>query len=55
MSTEALARTFAPDEIVRYPDPDIVALDKRFGAKLGNTPMMISLPTGSLLDLMFAG
>jgi len=24
---------------VRYPDPDIVALDKRFGAKLGNTPI----------------
>ena len=23
----------------RYPDPDIIALDKRFKAKLGNTPI----------------
>ena len=47
MTTEALARTFAPDEIVRYPHPDIVALDKRFGAKLGNTPIQ-RLYTGTL-------
>ena len=47
MTTEALARSFAPDEIVRYPDPDIVALDKRFGAKLGNTPIQ-RLYTGTL-------
>ena len=39
MSAEAMARSFAPDEIVRYPDPDIVSLDKRFRAKLGNTPI----------------
>ena len=47
MSAEAMARSFAPDEIVRYPDPDIVALDKRFRAKLGNTPIQ-RLYTGTL-------
>lgn len=25
--------------VVRYPDPDIVVLDERFGSKLGNTPI----------------
>ena len=41
MAPEAFARNFSPDsEPVRYPDPDIVALDKRFKAKLGNTPIL---------------
>jgi gluconolactonase len=31
----------------RYPDPDIIAFDKRFSAKLGNTPIL-RLHTGSL-------
>ena len=38
MASSAFARNFGPDaEPTRYPDPDIVSLDKRFGAKLGNT------------------
>jgi gluconolactonase len=38
MSQTAFARNFAPGaEPQRYPDPDIVVLDKRFTAKLGNT------------------
>ena len=41
MAPEAFARNFGPDaEPVRYPDPDIIALDKSFGAKLGNTPIL---------------
>ena len=41
MAPEAFARNFGPDsEPVRYPDPDIVALDERFKAKLGNTPIL---------------
>ncbi len=32
MSAEAFARNFAPGEIVRYPDSDIVVIDKRFNA-----------------------
>ena len=40
MAPEAFARSFAQGaEPVRYPDPDIIALDPRFGAKLGNTPI----------------
>ncbi|MDJ0944313.1 MAG: SMP-30/gluconolactonase/LRE family protein [Kiloniellales bacterium] len=40
MAPSAFARNFGPDaEPVRYPDPDIVVLDKRFKAKLGNTPI----------------
>jgi gluconolactonase len=36
----ALARDFGPNAApVRYPDPDIVSLDDRFKAKLGNTPI----------------
>lgn len=31
----------------RYPDPDIIAFDKRFGAKIGNTPIL-RLHTGSM-------
>lgn len=42
VAREALARSFAPDaEPVRYPDPDIVVLDKRFAKyRLGNTPIV---------------
>lgn len=40
MSSEAFARNFGPDaEPVRYPEPDVVVLDKRFRYKLGNTPI----------------
>ncbi|MEO0821079.1 MAG: SMP-30/gluconolactonase/LRE family protein [Pseudomonadota bacterium] len=48
MAPEAFARNFGPDAPpVRYPDPDIVALDPRFRAKLGNTPIQ-RLHTGTL-------
>ncbi len=41
MASSAFARNFGPDaEPTRYPDPDIVSLDKRFNAKLGNTPIL---------------
>lgn len=45
----ALARDYGPNaEPVRYPDPDIVVLDKRFTKyKLGNTPIQ-RLHTGML-------
>ena len=45
----ALARDFGPGaEPVRYPDPDIVALDDRFNKyKLGNTPIQ-RIHTGTL-------
>jgi gluconolactonase len=46
MSAGAFARNFDTNEPQRYPDPDIVALDKRF-AKLGNTPIQ-RLYTGTL-------
>ncbi len=40
MAPSAFARNFDPDaEPVRYPDPDIVVLDPRFKARLGNTPI----------------
>lgn len=40
MSSEAFARNFDPAaEPVRYPEPDVVVLDKRFRYKLGNTPI----------------
>lgn len=40
MSSEAFARNFDPGaEPVRYPEPDVVVLDKRFRYKLGNTPI----------------
>ncbi len=40
MSGTAFARNFGPDaEPVRYPEPDVVPLDKRFKYKLGNTPI----------------
>jgi gluconolactonase len=42
------ARDWSGQEPVRYPDPDIIALDPRFGRyKLGNTPIQ-RLHTGSL-------
>jgi gluconolactonase len=47
MATEAFARNFGSDEPVRYPDPDIVVIDKRFKYKLGNTPIQ-RLYTGTL-------
>lgn len=48
MSKEAFARNFGPGaEPVRYPDPDIVVIDKRFKYKLGNTPIQ-RLYTGTL-------
>src|SRR5262245_16312333 len=48
MAPEAFARNFergAPPQ--RYPDPDIVVIDKRFKYKLGNTPIQ-RLHTGTL-------
>ncbi len=37
----AMARNFGPQtEPIRYPDPDIVVLDKRFKYKLGNATIM---------------
>jgi gluconolactonase len=48
MSGEAFARNFGPGaEPQRYPDPDIVVIDKRFKYKLGNTPIQ-RLYTGTL-------
>ena len=48
MSQTAFARNFGPDAPPqRYPDPDIVVLDKRFKSKLGNTPIQ-RLHTGTL-------
>jgi gluconolactonase len=48
MEPEAFARNFGPDaEPVRYPDPDVVVLDKRFKYKLGNAAIM-RLYTGTL-------
>ncbi len=48
-SATAFARDYGPNaEPVRYPDPDIVVLDKRFAKyKLGNTPIQ-RLHTGTL-------
>ena len=40
MAPTAFARNFGQDaEPQRYPDPDIVVLDKRFKYKIGNTPI----------------
>jgi gluconolactonase len=48
MEPAAFARNFGTDtEPVRYPDPDIVELDKRFKYKLGNTAIQ-RLYTGTL-------
>ena len=45
MAPEAFARNFIdqydPDgPIARYPNPDVIVLDKRFKYKLGNTPIV---------------
>ena len=41
MASIAFARNFGPDaEPIRYPEPDVVVLDKRFKYKLGNTPIL---------------
>src|SRR5262249_35924049 len=49
LGTELLARDYGPHaQPVRYPDPDIVVLDKRFAKyKIGNTPIQ-RLHTGML-------
>ena len=48
MAPDAFARNFGPDAPPqRYPDPDIVVIDKRFKSKLGNTPIQ-RLYTGTL-------
>jgi len=48
MAPDAFARNFAPGaEPARYPDPDIVVIDKRFKYKLGNTAIQ-RLYTGTL-------
>jgi gluconolactonase len=49
MATDAYARNFTPGaEPTRYPDPDIISLDKRFNKyKLGNTPIQ-RLHTGTM-------
>jgi gluconolactonase len=40
MARSAFARNFEQGEPTRYPDPDIIALDKRFNKyKIGNTPI----------------
>ena len=39
MAPDAFARNFDTNEPTRYPDPDIIALDPGFKAKLGNTPI----------------
>ena len=45
MASDAFARNFIDkyDEdgpIARYPNPDVIGLDKRFKYKLGNTPIL---------------
>jgi gluconolactonase len=48
MTPEVFARNFGSGaEPVRYPDPDIISLDPRFTAKLGNTPIQ-RMYTGTL-------
>jgi gluconolactonase len=48
MASDAIARNFGPGaEPQRYPDPDIVTLDPRFRAGIGNTPIQ-RLHTGTL-------
>ena len=48
MAPEAFARNFEAGALPqRYPDPDIVVIDKRFKSKLGNTPIQ-RLHTGTL-------
>src|SRR5262245_22209653 len=41
MAPATIARKFGPNtEPQRYPDPDIIALHKRFKYNLGNTPIL---------------
>lgn len=41
MTSEAFSRNFGPQaEPTRYPEPDVVVLDKRFKYKLGNSPIL---------------
>lgn len=48
MTPEAFARSFGEGaDPVRYPEPDVVQLDPRFTAKIGNTPIQ-RLHTGTL-------
>jgi len=48
MAPAAFARNFGPNaDPVRYPEPDVIVLDKRFKYKLGNTPIL-RLYTGML-------
>ncbi len=48
MASDAFARNFSPGtEPVRYPEPDVIPLDKRFKYKIGNTPIL-RLHTGTL-------
>ncbi len=48
MAPAAFARNFGPDAPpTRYPEPDVIGLDKRFKYKLGNTPIM-RLHTGTM-------
>jgi gluconolactonase len=42
------ARTWAAGETVQYPDPDIIALDRRFGRYIINNTSMKRLYTGTL-------
>ncbi len=41
------SRDWSGAQPVRYPDPDVIVLDKRFGSKIGNTPIQ-RLHTGTL-------
>ena len=48
MAPAAFARNFGPNaDPVRYPEPDVVVLDKRFKYKIGNAPI-VRLYTGML-------
>jgi gluconolactonase len=48
MAPDAFARNFGPNaDPVRYPEPDVIPLDKRFKYKLGNTPIL-RLHTGTM-------
>jgi gluconolactonase len=47
VASTAFARDFGTDQPQRYPDPDIVVLDNRFGGKVWNTPIE-RLYTGTL-------
>src|ERR1700722_5660395 len=42
------ARNWSGDQLVQYPDPDVVALDKRFGRYIVGTTVIQRLYTGTL-------